>query len=505
MLVGIDLGTTFSAVARIDKATGQPKIIPNREGKPVTPSVIQFSGDGLIFGWEAKEAFDAGDTNCVTAFKRGMGKTDSSSNWETYCTIEGKNYSAVDLSALLLKHLKEDAEAVIGEPIEEAVISVPAYFLSKEIDATKQAAKQAGLSVRKIIKEPTAAAIAYGLGHWRENALVLVYDLGGGTFDVTLVAMKNNNELDTIGISGDHYLGGRNWDERLGNFLTEKVQEEIGTDPASNLEMMITITRTAEACKKKLTQMTVVKNSISLPGYGKCSIDVSREEFDSLTADLLDKTGSLCETVLRNANAKWSDITDILLVGGSTRMPQVSIYLQKLSGKTPISHVNPDEAVALGAAVQTTLPDAAYTVLKKKDDGSQKAKGNIMPVGLRVGEEKKISTVSSLRVRDVTGHALGIIAVNAIGDAYINETIIPANFPIPVKSARAFNFYTSSREENELEIYVLQGEKNRWSVKYLTSSLFQVFAMFKAARLLFSTVMTGTVLSMYRHDRKRTQ
>jgi molecular chaperone DnaK len=452
MLVGIDLGTTFSAVAGIDGKTGVPKIIPNREGSNITPSIVQFTNKGLVFGSEAKDAFDAGETNCAVAFKRSMGAD------KVYCTINGKDYTAVELSSLLLAHIKEDAEAVAEDTIEEAVITVPAYFYSKEREATIKAARQAGLKVRKIINEPTAAVIAYGLNHWRANARILVYDLGGGTCDVTLAVMKNESELETIGTYGNHILGGRDWDSRLGDFLMQRVQEKTGIDPREDQDTRIMLTRLAENCKKQLSQKKEAKIPLSLPGYGQSIIEIKREEFESLTVDLLHKTGVLCETVLHDSGTAWADITDILLVGGSTRMPQVSEYLFKLSGKKPISHVNPDEAVALGAAVQTTLKDSAYTSLVKMETGKQKTRAaSILSAAL--GQEKKITTLAALKVSDITTHAMGIIAVNEKGDSYINETIIPANYPIPVKSARAFKFYTRAAGDNELEIYVLQGDK----------------------------------------------
>jgi molecular chaperone DnaK len=452
MIVGIDLGTTFSATARINPKSGLPEIIPNREGLRITPSIIQFTPGGLVFGSEAQDAFEAGEDNCITTFKRNMGLG------QVYCTIDGRDYTAEDLSALLLAHLKEDAEQAAGEKIEEAVITVPAYFYSKERQATINSALKAGLKVRKIINEPTAAAIAYGLNHWRNNAKILVYDLGGGTCDVTLVVMKNDSECTTLGTFGDHYLGGRDWDARLGGLLLEKVEAETGINPGEDRETRILISRLAEGCKKKLSQKSPVRVPVSLPGFGQCTVEVTREEFDSLTADLIDRAGRLCKTVLDEAGFFWSDITDILLVGGSTRMPQVSAYLQRLSGKKPIAHVNPDEAVALGAAVQTQLKDPAYNQLTVVPKDLKKNKGLIDNKAV-VAPEKRISQVGILTVNEVTTHAMGVIAVNEAGTEYINETIIPANYPIPVKSARAFNFYTRPNRDNELEIYVLQGDK----------------------------------------------
>ncbi|GHV94000.1 molecular chaperone DnaK [Spirochaetia bacterium] len=451
MVVGIDLGTTFSAVARINPQTGLPEIIPNSEGSKITPSIIQFAPGGLVFGSEAKDAFEVGEDNCITTFKRNMGMG------KEYCTIDGKEYTAEELSALLLTHLKEDAEQVSGEKIEEAVITVPAYFYSKEREATIKSARRAGLKVRKIINEPTAAAIAYGLNHWRTNAKILVYDLGGGTCDVTLTAMKNESELNTLGTFGDHYLGGRDWDARLGDLLLKKIEAETGINPGEDRETKIIVTRLAENCKKQLSQKSPVKVPVSLPGFGQCTVEVTREEFDSLTADLIERTGILCKTVLDEVGFTWPDVTDILLVGGSTRMPQVSAYLQRISGKKPIAHVNPDEAVALGAAVQTQLKDPTYNTLAVVPKDAKKNKGPDNK--LSVVSERRITQVGILTVNEVTTHAMGIIAVNEAGTEYINETIIPANYPIPVKSARAFNFYTRSNSDNELDIYVLQGDK----------------------------------------------
>ena len=216
--VGIDLGTTFSAVAYIDPKSKSPQIIPNREGKKITPSVIQFLDGEIIFGSEAEGAYNAGEPNCVATFKREMG------NDEPYCYIDGVPYTSEKLSSLLLRYLKENAEEALGEPIKDAVITVPAYFYSREREATYRAAESAGLKVKKIIDEPNAAAMAYGLNNWRENANILVYDLGGGTFDVTLVHMGKNGELSTVTTRGNHKLGGRDWDNRIEDILFDRFE-----------------------------------------------------------------------------------------------------------------------------------------------------------------------------------------------------------------------------------------------------------------------------------------
>ena len=245
--VGIDLGTTFSAVAMMDEKKGQPVIIPNTLGERITPSVIQFTEDDeIIVGSEAKEAFEAGESGCASVFKRSMGNSD------TYCSFNGKKYTAEDLSAILLRYLKEEAEASTHQKIDEAVVTVPAYFYHKERQATMKAAKKAGLNIRQIINEPTAAAMNYGVNHWRENARVLVYDLGGGTFDVTLVQMKKNNQMESLQTTGDHTLGGKDWDARICAAIESKIESETGYYVSEYPEIHQTVTRNAENIKKQL-------------------------------------------------------------------------------------------------------------------------------------------------------------------------------------------------------------------------------------------------------------
>jgi len=430
--VGIDLGTTFSAVAYIDKLSNQPKVIPNSEGKRITPSIIQFLDNELVFGSEAEDAFAAGESGCVATFKRSMGKQ------EAYCYINGKAYTAIDLSAILLKHLKEEAEAELGEAIQDAVITVPAYFYSIEREATIQAASKAGIKVKKIIDEPNAAVMAYGLNHWRENAIILVYDLGGGTFDVTLSHMNRNCELQTIVTRGDHYLGGRDWDSRIEDILINKFEEETGLDFSEDDYKMI-VRGLTETVKKQLTSLSSVVVKASFPSYGRASVTISRTEFEENTADLLERTGVFCRAVLDEAKMRWSDITDILLVGGSTRMPQVTTYLTRLSGKKPIAHVNPDEAVALGAAIQASKGKDTYVHLSvTKKDGKKvtERKESLRGVGLAVCPTKKIGDIGLISLRENTAHAMGIVAINDEEDRYYNEIIIPANHPRPVKAAK---------------------------------------------------------------------
>lgn len=469
--VGIDLGTTFSAVAMMDEKKGQPVIIPNTLGERITPSVIQFTEDDeIIVGTEAKEAFEAGESGCASVFKRSMGSQD------IYCSFNGKRYTAEDLSAILLRYLKEETEKVTHQAIDEAVVTVPAYFYHKERQATMNAAKKAGLNIRQIINEPTAAAMNYGANHWRENARVLVYDLGGGTFDVTLVQMKKGNQMESLQTTGDHTLGGKDWDARISMIVEGKIEEETGLSSTDYPEIHQVVTQSAESIKKQLTTRNIASVKVNLPNYGWYSTAVSLDEFEQNTNDLIERTGTLCESLLRGLNITWRDVTDILLVGGSTRMRQVTTYLKRISGHAPLSQVNPDEAVALGAAIQVHLPLPEYSVITMASVSADKPSNAFSPFKFKkatataqatpayslpgvVGKETALNNALCMSHVDVVAHAMGVIAVNAEGTRYINKTIIPANQKIPVKCAEAFHYYTSARGDNEVEIYVLQGTK----------------------------------------------
>lgn len=455
--VGIDLGTTFSAVAYIEAKTGFPKIVPNREGRNLTPSVIQFIDGEEIFGSEAEDAFNAGEENCVATFKREMGEE------RPFCHIDGKPYSSEELSAKLLRRLKEDAEAALGDSIKEAVVTVPAYFYSKQREATLRAAQAAGIRVKKLIDEPNAAAMAYGLNHWRENANILVYDLGGGTFDVTLVHMGKDGNLSAVATRGNHTLGGRDWDARLQEILIERFEEETGLDLREDRDARFMLGGMTEETKKNLSapNMESVKVVAKFSNYGKATVSVTRAEFEERTVDLLSRTGALCLAVLKEASLAKEDVADVLLVGGSTRMPQVRSYLEKLFGKRPLSHVNPDEAVALGAAIQASKDIESYVPLainivdgKKTTDRSKSPPTSIAIVK----NEKKLGDVGLLTLRETTAHAMGVVAIDKDNDRYYNEIIIPSNHPRPVRAAKRFRFYTSPSGDNESAIYVLQGD-----------------------------------------------
>ena len=389
-----------------------------------------------------------------------------------------KKYTAEDLSAILLKYLKDEAEKVTNQIIDEAVVTVPAYFYHKERKATMNAAKRAGLKVRQIINEPTAAALNYGANHWRENAIILVYDLGGGTFDVTLIQMKKYNKMESLQTLGDHTLGGKDWDARICSVIENKIEDDMGCVVSDYPMIHNLVCQNAENLKKQLSLKNTANVNLKLPEYGWYNATLNLQEFEQATTDLIDRTGKLCENLLAGLNITWRDITDILLVGGSTRMRQVSTYLKRISGHTPLLQVNPDEAVALGAAIQAHLPLPQYNVItvfepnkQKKNSSSsllqsikQKLQsGNTEETKVMlsgpVGKEVALRTALCIVQEDVVAHAMGVIAVNAEGTHYINKTIIPANQKIPVKCAEAFHYYTTPNGDNEVEIYVLQGTK----------------------------------------------
>lgn len=438
--VGIDLGTTFSAVARIDPDTGKPIIIKNSFGSPITPSVLYFEKNGnILFGEDAKNMLSAGDTNAIAFFKRNMGNDMFS------VEIFGKAYTATDLSAILLKKLKEEAEQQIGEKIDAAVITVPAYFAHKERAATIEAGKRAGLEVIAIINEPTAAAFAYGLNEKKEEQTVLIYDLGGGTFDVTL-ARINQNEISIIGSDGDHELGGKDWDDCIARYIASEFLEKYGVDLSEDPEMVNSLLVIAENVKKQLTSMDIV--SIPITYQGICgTVDITEETFESISQFLMGTTRDIIERLLNSVEMTWNQIDGVILIGGSTRMRMIYNYVYEMSGKPPLSGVNVDEAVALGAAIRANITEKGESVAS---------------IGGIFGRKKSsdISIQGAKAFTDVTAHSLGMISISPDGEKYINSIIIKKNTKIPASNTRPFKFRTRAKN-NELEVYVLQGEYKR--------------------------------------------
>ena len=419
MKVGIDLGTTYSAVARYDTATNKPIMLNNSFGKEITPSVICFLDDGdILVGEDAKDMQSNGTGVNAAAFKRNMG------DGSVVVSFNEKDYTAEDLSAMLLKHLIEDAEKAAGEKVDEAVITVPAYFEDAQRTATKRAGESCGIKVPKIINEPTAAAISYGYKHSADKTL-LVYDLGGGTFDVTIVRISKGN-IEVVGTNGNHILGGKDWDAAIVKFVCDKFYNEFDVDPRDDLPTKNELIVAAEGYKKTLS----IAESVTIPvNYEGCSerYTLTRDEFESMTEHLMNATKDVMEELINSLGMQWTDIDEILLCGGSTRMPGVAKFLKDYTGREVVAHGDTDLAVAKGAAITAELYSSNST-------------------GLR-----------AMQVSDVTAHSLGALSVSQDGKKFINEIMIKRNSKVPSTCKKQFSIKQGNMTD-KIEVYTLQGE-----------------------------------------------
>ncbi len=417
--VGIDLGTTFSAIAWVNEH-GVPEVLPNAEGERITPSVILFEDDNVIVGNYAKQAATVFPEQVVEFVKRQMG------NEDYRFAYRGRSYSPEELSHFILAKLKVDAEKALGMPVDRAVITVPAYFNDKQRRATLRAGRMAGLDVLALLNEPTAAAFAYGLANQGKRSRVMVYDLGGGTFDTTIVDM-DEREINVVATTGDHMLGGKDWDDAIIDHIAQAFIDKHGVDPRTDLVSMHDMRAKATSAKISLSKRPKVNIFHDFAGQ-VIRTTLAREDFESLTHPLLDRCEKLTHRVLADAGLKTTDIDTVLLAGGSTRMPMVRDMLERVFGKPPATDINPDEAIALGAALTAALESAR-----------------------RSGEKAPID----LRTHDVTSHSLGLALVR--DGKLANARIIDRNTRVPAERTRD-DIATSFDNQTCVDLWLVQGE-----------------------------------------------
>ena len=417
--VGIDLGTTFSAIAHVNRH-GVPEILHNAEGDRITPSVVLFDGDEVIVGNYAKQSAVVYPEQVVEFIKRHIGDADF------YFEYRNENYAPERISSFILAKLKHDAELRLGHRIDQAVITVPAYFNDHQRQATLRAGELAGLRVLKLINEPTAAAFAYGLNNADSNKRVLVFDLGGGTFDCTICHI-DGRDINVNATNGDHQLGGKDWDDALIRYAAQCFEEKHGMDPLEDLAAYHDLRQKCVSAKISLTRRPKVNLFYDYKGK-IMRLEVTRAKFEDLTSGLMRRAELLTDDVLLDAKLDRNDIDTVLLAGGSTRMPMVRAMLKKMFARAPATDINPDECVALGAALTAALEAARLS-----------------------GEKPDID----IRTHDVTSHSLGMVVFRD-GKLH-NSRIISKNTRIPCEQTRD-NYVTTHDGQTTMDLWLVQGE-----------------------------------------------
>ena len=436
-VIGIDLGTTFSVVAHVNEY-GKPEIIPNADNHRITSSVILFKDGSVTIGNAAKQHARSGPEQIVEFVKREMGK----SRETFFRTFDGKDYSAEELSSLILTKLKQDAEAYLDTKITDAVITVPAYFHDAERQATRNAGKISGLNVLQVLNEPTAAALAYGIDQVGHEQTVLVFDLGGGTFDVTIMKVAGS-KIEMIATNGDHRLGGKDWDDKIIIYVAEIFETEHGENPLQDLCAYQNLQFNAVNAKIRLSHQE--RTSIACEYNGKTTlVELTREKFKELTAGLLEKCRALCEIVLSEGNMTWADIDTVLLVGGSTRMLMVREMIANISRKkVNPQEVNPDEVVALGAALQGTLHQISESAASTTDLPD-------VVIEQFFGQDG----VPKITVTDGATHNLGLVVLNSLREPIIH-VMIPKMTAIPCEKEDIFR--TVEDNQRSVLVEIVQG------------------------------------------------
>ena len=457
-VIGIDLGTTFSAIAHVNEHA-QPEIVPNAEGDRITPSVIMFEDELVTVGKIAKQNASAVPEQIVEFVKREMGK----SKEEFFREFDGRKYSAEELSAQILQKLKQDAEAHLNAEVTGAVVTVPAYFRDAEREATRNAGTIAGLNVLQVLNEPTAAALAYGLDQLGSDQYVFVFDLGGGTFDVTVMEVYGS-KIEMIATNGDHRLGGKDWDDQIITYVAEVFEREHGENPLVDLHAYQDIQLNAIAAKESLSQRERARIVCNYNGNSS-RVELTREKFEELTNSLVARCQALCDVVLQEAEMEWAAIDTVLLVGGSTRIPMVQEMIAKISGKeiNP-QEVNPDDVVALGAAIQGTLRqleevESGISKIATTESGISKIATTedipdaVIDRFIGPGGAPKITVV------DGATHNLGIVLTDygnfdkkrePPGWVEYNHVMIPKMTPIPCEIKETF--YESPASETRVPV-----------------------------------------------------